>query len=80
MIRRNLKTSCTKQKAYHAVVRSQLDYAFVMCSPWQQGLSEKVQRHSARFIMNDYQYNSSISNMILNLSWDDTLEHRQIKS
>ena len=29
--------------------------------------------------MNDYQYNSSVSNMILNLSWD-TLEHRRIKS
>ena len=29
--------------------------------------------------MNDYQYNLSVSNMILNLSWD-TLEQRRIKS
>ena len=69
----------TKDLAYHAVVRPQLDYASVICSPWQQGLSEKAQRCSARYIMNDYQYNSNISDMILNLSRDDTLEHRQIK-
>ena len=29
--------------------------------------------------MNDYQYDSSVSNMIFNLSWD-TLGHRQTKS
>ena len=40
-------------------------------------LIEKVQCRGTRFVMNDYQYNSSVSNMILNLSWD-TLEHRQI--
>ena len=54
----------------------------VICSPWQHGLSvlvEKVQSRSARSVMNDYQYNSSVSNIIINLSWD-TLEHRQTKS
>ena len=30
--------------------------------------------YSARFVMNDYQCISSVSNMILDLSWD-TLEH-----
>ena len=79
MIRKSLKTNCiqTKDLAYHALVRPQLEYASVICSPWQHGLSvliEKVQSRSARSVMNDYEYNSSVSNMILNLSWD-TLEH-----
>ena len=74
MIRKNLKTNCiqTKDQAYHAYVRPQLEYASVICSPRQHGLSvliEKVQSRSTRS-----EYNSSVSNMILNLSWD-TLEH-----
>ena len=74
-VRRNLKTNCiqTKDLAYHALVRPQLEYASVVWSPWQQGLSAlivEVQCCSARFVINDYQYNSSVSNVILNLSWD----------
>ena len=62
---------------YSALVRPQLEYAPVIWSPWQQDLSALIEeeRCSARFIMNDYQYNSNVSNMILNISWD-TLEHR----
>ena len=42
--------------------------------PLSSSLIDKDQRHQcARFVMNDYQYNNinlSVSNMILNLSWD----------
>ena len=73
MLRRNLKTASVKMKelAYQALVRPQLEYASVIWSPWQHTLSssiEKVQRRAARYVMNNYCYTSSVSNMMSNLS------------
>ena len=61
LIQRNLMIS-TIRSWYKALVRPQLEYASTVWSPWQQGLTtmiEKVQRHAARFVFNDYSYNSN---------------------
>ena len=67
----------TKELAYKALVRPQLEYA--VWSPWQQGLTkmiEKVQQRTARFVLNDYSYNSSVTHMLSK----DSLESRREKS
>ena len=84
LIQRNLKISSikTKELAYKALVRPQLEYACTVWSPWQQGLTtmiEKVQRRAARFVFNDYSYNSSVTDMLSKLQWD-SLELRRKKS
>ena len=40
---------------------------------------EKVQRHAARFVFNDFSYNSSVTDMLSKLQWD-SLELRRKKS
>ena len=86
LIQRNLKISSieTKELAYEALVRPQLEYASTVWSPWQQGLTtmivkEKVQQCAARFVFNDYSYNSSVTDMLSKLQWD-SLELRRKKS
>ena len=84
LIHRNLKTSSTKTKelAYKTLVRPHLEYASIVWSPWQQSLVkmiEKTQRRAARFVLNDYSYNSSVTNMLSRLQWD-SLELRRKKS
>ena len=59
LLKRNLKhcpSSC-KQLGYTAMVRSQLEYASIIWSPYQRddiNRIEKVQRRAARFISGDY--------------------------
>ena len=84
LIQRNLKISSikTKELAYKALVRPQLEYASTVWSPWQQGLTtmiKKVQRRAARFVFIDYAYNSSVTDMLSKLQWD-SLELRCKKS
>ena len=59
LLRRNIKVASTyvKDLAYRALIRPKLEYASVVWSPWQQFLVdniEKVQRRSARYVLNDY--------------------------
>ena len=51
-------------------------------SPWQQFLVdniEKVQRPSARYVLNDYRSDSSVTAMINHLNWE-SLEDRRNKA
>jgi len=83
-IKRNVQTTNkkVKEKAYNTYVRPQLEYCSSTWHPWQKSLSykvEKVQRSAARYIFNDYNYTSSVTQMINTLNWQ-TLEQRRIQS
>ena len=71
---RNLN-SCSpyiKNVAYKPLVRPQLEYCSQIWDPYEKGdiLSpEKVQRRPARFVSGDYRRESSVTNMICNISW-----------
>ena len=79
-LRRNLKQCPTsiKATAYKSLVRSILEYSSTTWDPYLQkdiNELEKVQRKSARFILNDYGRESSVTTMLDTLSLD-RLENR----
>ena len=50
--------------------------------PWQDKLSykvERVQRAAARYVLNDYNFTSSVTDMLKILNWQ-TLENRRIQN
>ncbi|XP_071491796.1 uncharacterized protein [Diadema antillarum] len=68
-----------KTTAYTTLVRLILEYASSSWDPYHKGdihLIESVQRKAARFCMNDYKQQSSVSQMLKDLEWD-TLENRR---
>jgi len=70
----NVKTIC-----YQSMVRSILDYASIVWSPYTQKniqAIESVQRRSARFVLNNYSPYDSVTDMLTNLGWN-SLEHRR---
>lgn len=80
-IKRNVKTSKRKVKetAFKTYVRPQVEYCSTVWCPWQKYLKykiEMVQRSAARYVMNDYSYTSSVTDMINTLNWQ-TLEQRR---
>ena len=84
LLRRNIKVAPThvKDLTYRALIRPKLEYASVVWSPWQQfhiDNIEKVQRRSARYVLNDYRFDSSVTAMISNLNWE-SLEDRRNKA
>ena len=81
-IRRNLKVGSisTKDQAYKALVRPQLEYA---CEVWDphtdkniQSL-EKIQRRAARWVVNRYRQTSSVGDMLDQLRWESLEERRR---
>ena len=63
-------------------MRSQLEYASTVWSPWQNVLInsiEKIQQRAARYVVNDYNPSSSVTNHLIDLNWEP-LEARRIKS
>ena len=72
-------TSHTKLQCYTTMIRPILEYANTVWSPYAKkdiAKIERVQRQSARFIMADYSYHSSVTNMLTNLKLP-SLEHRR---
>ena len=81
-LRRNLKLCPKKLKetAYHSLVRSVLEYA---ATAWDPHLLkdinnlEMVQRRAARFTLNNYTYDSSVTAMLKLLDWQDLRSRRE---
>jgi hypothetical protein len=72
----------TREAAYQALVRPHLEYA---CAVWDPYLSkhidqvERVQRKAARYVSNNYDRNSSTSEIIQQMGWPSLLERRFIQ-
>lgn len=83
-VKRNIRTNNQKIKetAYNTYVRPQLEYCAPVWHPWQQTLAykiERVQRAAARYVLNDYDFDHSVSLMLQKLNWQ-TLEHRRLQN
>ena len=80
-IKRNVKSKNTKvrEAAYTTYVRPQLEYCAMVWHPWQSYLTYKVegvQRAAARYVLRDYNFSSSVTQMLLTLEWE-TLAYRR---
>ena len=80
-LQRNLKPcpATIKTVCYHSLIRSILDYASIIWSPYTQKniqLIESVQRRAARFVANDYSSSTSVTNLLSDLCWKP-LSHRR---
>ena len=82
MIRCNIKKApkLVKEQIYQTLIRPQLEYASTVWSPWlRQDIIEleKVQRHAAHFVYNNYWPSASVTQMISNLDWESFEARRQ---
>jgi len=71
--------SHVKSSSYITYDRPILDYACTVWSPYHQhniSKIEMVQRRAARFVTNNYEWNSSVTDMLQHLQWEQ-LQHRQ---
>ena len=84
MVRHNIKKApiSVKEQIYKILIRSQLEYASCMWSPWLvQDIFElkKVQHHAAHFACKNYWPTASVTEIISTLNWE-TLEKRREKA
>ena len=83
LIRRNL-SSCTKETkiaAYIALVRPTVEYCSAIWDPHtseQIQKVEKTQRRAARMVFNDYNWQTSVTELIRELEWDSLSTRRKI--
>ena len=80
-IRRNLKQSPQelRELAYFSMIRSVLDYCSAIWDPHLKkdiDSIEGVQRRAARFVKQDYKWDSSVTKMLQELNWS-TLQDRR---
>ena len=83
ILKRNIRYApqITKETAYKTFVRPIVEYAVTTLAPFTDTdthKDEKVQRRAARFVSNDYQRTSSVTEMISNLCWDTLQRHRDL--
>ena len=69
-----------KASSYLTLVHPIMEYAASVWDPYHHNdiqTLEKVQRRAARWVMNDYSWYGSVSNMLNNLNWPSLhLRHR----
>ena len=80
-IKRNFRgcPQLVKETVYLSLVRPLLEYASCVWDPSGEGLKhelEMVQRRAARFVLDDYARNSSVTDMLSRIGWN-TLESRR---
>ena len=73
-IKRNFRDcpQAVKEVVYTSLVRPLLEYASCVWDPCGEGMKrelEMVQRRAARFVLNDYDRTSSVSDMLLKIGW-----------
>ena len=79
---RNL-SSCnkeTKKAAYIALVRPTVEYCLAVWDPHTKELTqkvEKIQRRAARMVYNNYDWKSSVNELIQELQWDSLSNRRK---
>ena len=74
-------SSDVKENAYLTIVRPTLEYAACIWDPHQEYLIyeiEKIQRCSARSVLSDYSYYSSVTDMLKCLKWPTLQERRHV--
>ena len=81
-LRHNLSkcSSDINENAYLTIVRSTLEYAACVWDPYQEYLIydiEKIQRRAARWVLSDYSYYSSVTDMLNRLKWPTLQEKRR---
>ena len=84
-IKRNVKTNSTntKELAYKTYVRPKVEYCSVVWDPWQKqqiNKIEMIQRRAARYTLNQYSYQSSVSAMLQHLCWPTLQQRRNLAS
>ena len=81
-VRRNL-SSCnkeTKKAAYKALVRPTVEYCSAVWDPYTKELTqkvEKIQRRAARMVYNNYDWKTSVNELIQELQWDSLSNRRK---
>ena len=80
-IKRNFKgcPQAVKKNVYTALVRPLVEYACCVWDPCGEGMKhelEMVQRRAARFVLDDYNRESSVTDMLSNIGWE-ILESRR---
>ena len=74
-------SSNVKQNAYITIIRPLLEYAACVWDPYHEYLIydiEKIQRHAARWVLSDFSWYSSVTDMLNFLEWPTLQERRHI--